>query len=239
MGGPIGALIGVAIASAFDSSNPMLGGGDTSRRQRSTERTAGVKATPADIKVSLMVLVACVMKADGTILKSELDRVKRFLITNFSEQESLEALQILKRLLEQDIDPEAVARQIATYVNYSTRLELLHFLIDLAYADGEFAPSEEQMIYRISVAMQINSSDHRSLLALYRTAEDPDWAYKALEVDPSASDDEVKKAYRRVAMKYHPDKVASAGEEIRAKATEKFQAINKAYEYIKKQRGIN
>ena len=59
-----------------------------------------------------------------------------------------------------------------------------------------------------------------------------------LEVCYNATDEEVKKAYRRMAMKFHPDKVATAGEEIRKQATEKFRGINEAYEHIKKQRGL-
>ena len=62
--------------------------------------------------------------------------------------------------------------------------------------------------------------------------------YEVLGISPNATDDEVKKAYRRMAMKYHPDKVANAGEEIRQQATDKFRAINEAYEHIKQQRGI-
>jgi DnaJ like chaperone protein len=86
--------------------------------------------------------------------------------------------------------------------------------------------------------MGIQYADYQSLLALYQRQKDTNWAYKALEIEPTASNDEVKKAYRRMAMKYHPDKVATAGEEIRQQATEKFRGINEAYEHIKKQRGL-
>ena len=86
--------------------------------------------------------------------------------------------------------------------------------------------------------MGISTADYQSLLALYRQHKDANWAYTALEIEPSASDEEVKKAYRRMAMKYHPDKVANAGEQIRLQATEKFRMINEAYEHIKKARGM-
>jgi DnaJ like chaperone protein len=59
-----------------------------------------------------------------------------------------------------------------------------------------------------------------------------------LEIDSSATDDEVKKAYRKQAMKHHPDKVSHLGEEIRKAAEEKFQKLNEAYERIKSARGI-
>lgn len=244
MGGPIGAIIGVAIGSLFEASGaasnmqqPIDEG--SQQRTHTSNQARYSRASANDVRVSLLVLIACVMKADGHIRKAELDAVKTFLRRNYSTQESLDALQILKKMLEQDIDPVAVSRQIASYVNYSTRLELLHFLLDLANADNEFAASEEKVIQVISNNMGISAADYQSLLSLYRKAQDPNWAYQALEIESSATDEEVKKAYRRVAMKYHPDKVAGAGEEMKAKATEKFQAINEAYEFIKKQRGIN
>ena len=59
-----------------------------------------------------------------------------------------------------------------------------------------------------------------------------------LEIDRSATDDEVKKAYRKMAMKYHPDRVATLGEEVKKSATEKFQAVAAAYDAIKEERGI-
>jgi DnaJ like chaperone protein len=67
---------------------------------------------------------------------------------------------------------------------------------------------------------------------------DRDWAYKSLEIEPSATDEEIKKAYRRMAKKYHPDKVNELGEDVKKSATEKFRSINEAYESLKKQRGF-
>ena len=235
LGGPIGAALAVVITSMVDSSNA-LPADSSSEGQES--KVKGQRSNAADIKVSLLVLIACVMKVDGHVKKSELELVKRFLVRNYGEQGALEALQILKSLLDQDMDPMAVAGQIADNVNYSTRLELLHFLFDLANTDGEFADSELQMIERVAGALRISAADYRALAALYQKSKDPNWAYVALEIEPGATNDEVKKAYRRMAMKYHPDKVAGAGEEMREKATEKFRAINEAYEHIKSQRGI-
>lgn len=254
LGGPIGALVGVLIGSLFESPKAISDGSgssgrgasrsrlDEARRARSSAnayRAQNRRASQNDIKVSLLVLIACVMKADGHVKKAELDVVKRFLVRNYGEQGALSALQVLKGLLEQDIDHAAVAEQIADNLNYSTRFELLHFLLELAFSDGIYDAGEEQIIISITRHLGLSMTDYNSLLALYRKNEDPDWAYKALEVEPSATDEEIKKAYRRVAMKYHPDKVASAGEEIKAKATEKFQEINKAYEFIKNKRGMN
>ena len=243
LGGPIGALVGVFVASMFEESTKSLGdgsnGGSTTTSAGGAHRTSGRRtATIGDIRVSIIVLIACVIKADGRVLKSEVNYIKPFLLRNFGEEGAKEALRLLKYLLNKEIDPVAVSQQIAQNVNYSTRLELLHLLLDLAHADGDISAEEQQVIEIIAVNMGISQADYQSLQAMYRKAADPDWAYKVLEIEPSATDEEVKKAYRRMAMKYHPDKVANAGEEIKQQAADKFRNIHKAYEHIKSLRNI-
>ncbi len=226
-GGYIGALLGFVLSSLFDGAPA---------GQKSAEN---FRTTESDFKMSLLVLMACVMKADGRVLKSELNVVKRFLLANFGESGALEALQILKKLLEQPIDETEVAMQINKYMNYSTKLELTHLMLEIANADGVIVPEELSVIEYIATIFRISPADLASLKAPYFKQTDQNWMYKALEIEPTATNEEVKKAYRRMAMKYHPDKVASAGEEAKKTATEKFRSINEAYEAIKKQRGIN
>jgi DnaJ like chaperone protein len=228
VGGPIGALVGVLIASAFESKP------DTENEQKRTTK----QTTQGDISVSIIVLIASVIKADGKVLKSEINFVKPFLLNTFGEQDAKQALLLLKELLQKDIDHVAVAQQIRQHVNYSTRLELIRLLFEIANSDGEIAQQELLVIEQIAINMSVQNADYQSMLALYQRHKDVNWAYTALEISPSATDDEVKKAYRRMAMKFHPDKVANAGEEIRKQATEKFRGINEAYEHIKKQRGM-
>jgi DnaJ like chaperone protein len=91
------------------------------------------------------------------------------------------------------------------------------------------------VIEAISGYMGITSADFASLRAMF--VKSISWAYDVLEITSTASDEEVKRAYRDLAKKHHPDKVAHLGEDIRKAATEKFQQINLAYEEIKKQRG--
>ena len=240
LGGPIGALIGVVIANVFESTAALPGDNDSnSERREGANASSGRRtASASDIRVSLLVLIACVMKADGHVRKVELDVVKQFLVRNYGEQGALAALQMLKHILSQTFDTHEVCSQIAANVNYSTRLELVHFLLELANSDGDIATAEKQVIDQIAYSLRLSDADYQSLVALYQKAQDPNWAYQALEISPECTDEEVKKAYRRMAMKYHPDKVASAGEEMRQKATEKFRGINEAYESIKRQRGI-
>jgi DnaJ like chaperone protein len=235
LGGPIGAIVGALIGSVYDVLS------DDPNTQTSTDRTKREKrrqATQGDVGVSIIVLLACVIKADGRVLKSEIAFVKPFLVRTFGEQGAHNALQLLKQLLQQDIDPVAVSQQIGQHLNYSVRLELLHLLLGVANADGELAQSELQVIQTIATNMGISDADYQSLRSIYCKQSDTNWAYTALEIEPTATDEEVKKAYRRMAMKYHPDKVANAGESIRQQANDKFRSINEAYEHIKTLRGI-
>ena len=226
-GGPIGALIGFTLGSMFDGTQ--FSGSTT---------MASTTTTEGDFKMSLLGLMACITKADGHVDKSELVVVKRFLVTNFGEQGALDALQILKNLLEQDIDESGVAMQISQNLNYSSKLELLHLLFNIAYADGEVVASEMATIQRIANIFRIDRLDFESVKAPYLKLVDRDWAYKSLEIEPSATNEEIKKAYRNMAKKYHPDKVMDLGEEVKKSATEKFRSINEAYENLKTQRGM-
>lgn len=228
LGGPIGALIGYALGS-------MLGG---SVEFSSTKSIGSGRTNEGDFKMSLLVLIACIMKADGRVDKAELAVVKKFLVTNFGEQGALEALQILKSLLDQNINETEVATQISQNLNYSSKLELLHLLFSIAYADGEVVDNELATIQRIATIFRIDRPDFESIKAPYMKTVDRDWAYKTLEIEPTATNDEIKKAYRRMAMKYHPDKVNELGEDVKKSATEKFRSVNEAYENLKKQRGI-
>ena len=149
-----------------------------------------------------------------------------------------EALKLLKDILDKEINETEVAAQIGHQMNYSSKLELLHLLFAVAYADGEVHPLELESIQRIAVTFRISQADFASIRAPYTQTIDREWAYKTLEIEPSVTNEEVKKAYRRMAMKYHPDKVHNLGDDIKKSATERFRTINEAHEAIKKERGI-
>jgi DnaJ like chaperone protein len=186
--------------------------------------------------MSLLVLTAAVMKADGKVLKSELDYVKKFMVHNFGEASAVEAVRMLRDLLEQTIPVNQVCNQIQRNMNYSARLQLLHFLFGIAKADGSVNQNEKELIALISREMGLTDKDFESIQAMFVPSTEGD--YKILEIEPTASNDEIKKAYRRMAMKFHPDKVSHLGEDFQNAAHGKFQSVNKAYENIKKERNI-
>ena len=145
-------------------------------------------------------------------------------------------MRLLERFISQDVNIYQVGPQIAQYMNYSQRLQLLHYLIQIANADGEFAKSEKSVIEAIGSVIGLSERDVSSLVAMFY--KETNSAYKVLEISPEATDEEVRKAYRKMAMKYHPDKVATLGPEVQQAATEKFRQIQEAYDAIKAERGM-
>ncbi len=190
-----------------------------------------------DYAASLLVLIAAVMKADGRVMKSELDYVKRYFVSRFGEDTATEAIVMLRDILKQEIPLRDVTNQLSQRLDYSYRLEMLHFLFGIASADGSVSDAENIVINRISGYMSINDSDFQSIRAMFVSQTDA--SYKILEIEPTSSDDDVKKAYRRMAMKYHPDKVSHLGGDFKKVAHEKFRKVQEAYEQIKKERGLN
>jgi DnaJ like chaperone protein len=230
-GGPIGGVIGFALGAMVDEMGTPVQGGSAGPQMGYDPRTA-----QNDFAVSLLVLTAAVMKGDGKVLRSELEFVKRFLVTNFGEANAQRLLPVLKELLEKEIPLRDVCMQIAQFMPEAQRIQLLHYLFGISAADGDVHPREVVIIKSISDYMNISNADYESVKAMFY--RDIDGDYIILEADPNGSDDEVKKAYRKMAVKFHPDKVADLGEEAQRAAKERFQKIQDAWENIKKRRGI-
>ena len=203
MGGPIGGLLGFLVGSLLDSTT----------EQSTTYTTGTARTTQGDFGMSLLVLVAAVMKADGKVVKSELDYVKQFFVRQFGQESARQALIMLKDIIKQDIPVRDVCLQISRNMDYSSRLQLLHLLFNISLADSRLHPSEIEIIEKISGYTGVASSDFLSIKNMF--LPETDASYKILETDPSSSNEDVKKAYRRMAVKYHPDKVSHLGDDFK------------------------
>jgi len=229
LGGPIGAIIGYYLGSQGDHADQGYSTQPTTRGYPNTK--------PGDFMVSLLVLLGAVMKADKQLLKSELDFVKNFLRQQFSHQDTQEYMILFKDIIKQDYPIRDVCRQIQRSMDHPSRLELIHVLFGLSKADGHIHPDEIKVINTIGRYLNINDSDFDSIKAMF--VKDTQSAYKILEIKKSVTDSEVKKAYRKMASKYHPDKVNHLGDDLKHLAEEKFKAMNDAYQSIKKERGMS
>jgi DnaJ like chaperone protein len=245
-GGPIGAIIGLAIGSLIDGATDgggfLLGEGNPTQ-QRRTRQTSSRSRTQTrkrpqtrsgDFEVSLLILASVVIKADGKQEQSELDFVRKQFVSMYGKERANQAFKLFKNVSKQQIPVRKVCLQIREMMDHASRLQLLHFLFGIAKADGMVTDDEVSQIYMISGYLGISSRDYGSIKAMFYNSSDN--AYKILEITKEATDDEVKKAYRKMAKKYHPDKVIHLGEEHQKGAEEKFRQVQNAYEQLQKER---
>ena len=236
MGGPIGGIIGFALgAMADDRSNDSSQQRIHQGQSRNYEQYRHHTQT-GDFASALLVLSAAVMKADNRLLKSELNYIRDFMAKQFGAARAAELIGIMKPILEKDIPLREVCEQIRYYMEHPMRLQLLYYLFGIAQSDGNVDKSEVHVIEQIATYLGISHADFNSIRAMYY--KDSGSAYQILEIEKSATNEEVKKAYRKMAMKYHPDKVRDLGAEHQKSAQEKFIKVQEAYELIKKERGF-
>lgn len=217
--GPIGGIIGYYIGKNFFTS-------------KVDNKTA--------FEISLLILSSIVIKADGKVLKSELDYVKKFFINTFGTKKSNEYFRMFNNLNKQDFNSKLrqICMQLNSNINHSSRLEIIHFLFEVSNSDNEVHSKEVETIKKIATYMNINPYDFESIKSMFLqngNSNSEKW-YKILGISKDATDSEVKKAYRKMAVKYHPDKLIGVSEDIQKLAEKKFLAVKEAYEQIMKRK---
>ena len=226
-----GALIGFLLGSFLDNlgsgDGPQSLFGDVGRRT----------VSPADFELNLLSLCSIVIKADGQVSERELNYVRQYFLSTYGKDKANAIFRTFNEVIKKR---EVSAQRICAYLNqrtrYEVRLQLLHFLFGIAQADGAVSKAEVNKLREIAGYLRVGRYDFESIKAMF--VKTTDHAYRILEIDKSASDDEVKRAYRKMAKKYHPDRVLTENEAIKKGAEEKFKEVQKAYESIQRERGL-
>lgn len=238
-GGVIGYFIGSAADSIFFKNK--TGGGTQGQRGRSFkdvfQQATEQSVSPGDFELNLLSLASIVIKADGRISQTELDYARQYFVRAYGKERANATFRTFNEVIK---DREVSASRICNYLNqrtrYEVRLQILHFLFGIAQADGSVSQPEVNVLGTIAGYFRINHQDFESIKNMF--VKKADSAYKILEIDKSASNDEVKKAFRTMAKKYHPDKLMDMDEAYRKGAEEKFRNVQEAYEQIQKERGV-
>lgn len=243
-GGPIGAILGFAAATVVDKftkedfvkeQQDYQQGHQQGSQQAYQQRKA--QTLSGDFEISLLILASVVIKADGKVDDRELNFVRTQFVGMYGKERANKAFQLFKGVLKKQVSARQVCIQIRQHIPHSSRLQLVHFLFGIAKADEHVSEIEVDEIRKIAGYLYINQYDFESIKAMFYSSSDS--AYKILEIETSASDSELKTAYRKMVKKYHPDKLIGLGDEHLKGAKEKFQKIQAAYETIKNERGLS
>lgn len=260
LGGPLGAVLGGAIGSQVlaDPRPEQIGG--RARQARREQRPPPYPPYPpypppgqaaqddprvlqSTFMVALISLAARVAKADGRVSSAEIAAFDAFLSRELGmpAQERRLAARIFNQARDSELPTAAFTRQIrlALAAQPDRLRDLVALLLKIAYADGALAGAEEALIRAVASELGLEERDFRQIKAMFESS-DLGAAYALLGVAPEASDEEIKRGYRRLAKEYHPDMLAAKGlpEDFLKFATEKLQAINQAYDRVRKQRGF-
>ena len=238
LGGPIGGVMGYWLGKMFsddslarDDGHQTMGGKQPRGTRNQTRQTRS-----GDFALSMVVLSAAVMQADRRVLKSELDYVKQFFRTNFGQAQAEQLTLALREALKNPVDVRGVCMQIRANMSHAKRLLLLQYLYGIAQADRNVDLREVELIRRMASFLGVSDKDRASIEAPFHS-DKPD-PYTVLEIGHDASDADIKKAYRRLALKFHPDKVRDMGVAYAKQAETRFLEVQEAYESLKKIRGF-
>ena len=194
--------------------------------------------SPADFELNLLSLCSIVIKADGQVSQSEMDYVRQYFVSTYGKDKANAIFRSFNEINKKgEISAQRVCTFLAQRTRYEVRLQLLHFLFGIAQADGTISNPEIKKIREIAGYLRVPLNEFDSIKAMF--VKSANNSYKILDVPKSATDAEVKKAYREMAKKYHPDRVNTQDEAIKKGAEEKFKQVQTAYETIQKERGLN
>ena len=198
-------------------------------------RTSSVAIRPEIFQLNLLALSALIIKADGKIQKKELDFVRSFFIGQYGKERADSIFKAFNTHIKKETQHlDQLTQVFVQQTAYETRLQILHFLFGIANADGNISDVELQKLSQVASGMRLRLPDFESIKAMF--IKDTDNAYKILEIDTNASQDQIKSAYRRMAKKYHPDKLRGQDPAMIKGAEEKFREVQKAYETLMRQK---
>ena len=226
-----GAIIGFLLGSLFEARSSSNG----SRRSIFTQSKQGV--SPAEFELNLLSLASLVIKADGIVNQKELDFVRQYFVQAYGKEQANATFKVFnEEIKKKQLSAQKIAAFLRDRMRYESRLQIIHFLFSVAKADGNISDPEVREINNITGFLGINHRDFESIKAMFFS--NPDSAYKILEIEKTATSAEIKKAYRTMVKKYHPDKLQHMDEVYRNGAEEKFRKVQEAYEQIQRERGF-
>jgi DnaJ like chaperone protein len=188
-----------------------------------------------DFIFSTMILATAILKAKSDNQETESTYIFNFLKEQYGEIKAAEYLKILNKTMKQEWDIRKITQQLRSKNNYETRLQLLFFLFGIANADTAIEDKELAILKIIGIHLGISANDFEAISSNFLSELDK--SYRTLKINPDASEQQIKDAYRILVNKYHPDKITESNS-LSSFAEEKFQKVQLAYNRIKTEKGF-
>ncbi|HET8809243.1 MAG TPA: TerB family tellurite resistance protein [Flavobacteriaceae bacterium] len=228
-----GAVLGFLIGSVIE----FFFRGNASQGQFQQVFKQAQRVSPGDFELNLLSLASLVIKADGKVNQRELDYVRSYFVQAYGKERANATFRTFNEVIKnREISAQRICLYLQQRTRYEVRLQILHFLFSIANADGGVSQGELNKLSEIAGYLRLGRQDFESIKAMFFQAADT--AYKILEIEKTATDEEVKKAFRTMAKKYHPDKLQHMDEAYQKGAQEKFTKVQEAYDKIQKERGF-
>jgi len=224
----IGAIVGYILGSLIEGFG---------KRTRVYSTSGDQRVTPADFELNLLSLASLVIKADGKVSQQEMQFVQSYFVQAYGKERANATFRTFNEVVKKrEIAAQPICEYLRMRTRYESRLQIIHFLFNIAQADGHVSQPEVEKIREIAGFLAVGFRDYESIKAMF--FKNPDSAYKILEIETNASVADIKAAYRTMAKKYHPDKLQHMDEAYRKGAQEKFQKVQEAYEQLQKEKGF-
>ncbi|MEP2936659.1 MAG: TerB family tellurite resistance protein [Gilvibacter sp.] len=226
-----GAILGFIVGSFIDE----MAGGKSKGPTKRVFTQKKDRVSPADFELNLLSLASLVIRSDGNVSETELNYVREYFVQSYGKERANATFRVFNDVIKnRTISAQNICSLLRSRTRYESRLQILHFLFSVANADGHVDKSEVDEIARIAGFLAVNASDFESIKAMFFNSADA--AYKILEIDKTATISDIKKAYRTMAKKYHPDKLEHMDAAYRKGAEQKFRKVQEAYESLQKER---
>lgn len=219
--GPLGGLLGFAAGKTLEP--------DTHQYQNTANTSA--------FETNLIVLAAAIIMADGDAGNEELDFAREFFKTHFNPEHIDEKMAILNHCLRKTYDMRKACDDLRNSSQPSTRYQVVTFLYELALSDGTLSQPESTLLFIIAGWLNVNDVDFRKIKASFENYEQQN-LYALLGVSPNASFEDIKAAYRRAVLEYHPDRNAGLNATEQKAKAERFLRVQEAYNKIRSDRGF-
>ncbi len=242
IGGPIGAIAGAAFGHTLDKKEARYLSADSGGRSGGYGRLSNNEEAQLTFFIAAFSMLAKIAKADGRVSEVEISSVEDFMQRdlNLDNESKATARNIFREAVNSNEHFDAFAKQFYNVFRMQPRLIelMMDVLLRVSAADGNISTEEEVLLLSAARIFNISNSAYSNLKKRY--VKETNKYYAILNCDENATDQEIKKQYRKLVTEYHPDKIESKGlpEEFVKFANDKFIKIQEAYDHIKKQRGL-